>query len=413
MPGADCGAVRVGRDVLSSATGERIAVTEIHVHDDWDAVTFENDIALLKLATPASVGTSIYWATDTLADWFAPGIVATSAGWGLTENDPSGTGNGVQDAMRRVDLPIRSAAECAASVPSGEFFADAMICAGYEEGGRDACAGDSGGPIFVEEIGRWRQVGIVSWGYDCAEPPYEGDPTDGSFGFFTRVATYDEWIVATTGLTTCEGAPATIVGTPGNDTLAGHGRDDVIVGGAGNDTILGRFGHDIICGGAGSDRLYGGRDLDLVFGGAGRDRLWGQNGGDALFGGGDSDVIKGGSGDDLAYGGDGDDQIRVGVGHDTALGEAGSDRIYGAGGADFLDGGPGDDLLAGKAGDDLLEGGEGNDHLRGQGGHDELYGGKGDDVLSGGRGFDLLSGGGGIDVCSSGEVGLHGCETVL
>jgi hypothetical protein len=405
--------VVVGREVLSSAAGERIAVAEIHQHDDWNAVTFENDIALLKLAAPASVGTAIYWATGTLADWFAPGVVAISAGWGITEDDPSGTGNGVQDEMRKVDLPIRSAEECAASVPSGDFFADAMICAGYEEGGRDACAGDSGGPLFVEELGRWRQVGIVSWGYDCADPPYEGNPTDGSFGFYTRLAAFDEWMVATTGLTTCEGAPATIVDTPGNDTLTGHGRDDVIVGGAGNDLILGRFGADIICGGPGSDRIYGGRDPDLIFGGDGRDRLWGKSGDDTLFGGKDSDVIKGNSGNDLAYGGDDDDQIRLGAGDDAALGEEGSDQIYGASGNDVLDGGPGNDLLVGKAGDDLLEGGNGDDTLRGRDGHDALYGRNGDDALSGGKGVDLLSGGGGIDVCSSGEVGLHGCESVL
>ena len=216
---------------------------------DWDAATFENDIALLKLATPASDGQPVFWATEVLADWFAPGEVVIAAGWGHTENDPEGTGFGVQDTMRRVELPIRTAAECAASVPPGEFVPEVMICAGYEEGGKDSCAGDSGGPVFVAEADRWRQVGIVSWGYDCAEPPYEGAPTDGSFGLYTRLATYDDWIVATTGLITCEGAPATIIGTPGNDSLTGHGKDDVIVGGGGDDTIRGRFGNDIICGG--------------------------------------------------------------------------------------------------------------------------------------------------------------------
>ncbi|XP_040325144.1 serine protease 41-like, partial [Herpailurus yagouaroundi] len=40
---------------------------------------------------------------------------------------------------------------------------DDMICAGSENGQRDACKGDSGGPLACEKRGLWIQVGIVSW----------------------------------------------------------------------------------------------------------------------------------------------------------------------------------------------------------------------------------------------------------
>ena len=44
---------------------------------------------------------------------------------------------------------------------------DNMLCARYP--GKDACTGDSGGPLTVQEDGRHTLVGVVSWGTGCAE----------------------------------------------------------------------------------------------------------------------------------------------------------------------------------------------------------------------------------------------------
>jgi secreted trypsin-like serine protease len=43
---------------------------------------------------------------------------------------------------------------------------DGMICAGYDNGGKNACFGDSGGPLMIPTAAApgWKQVGIVSWG---------------------------------------------------------------------------------------------------------------------------------------------------------------------------------------------------------------------------------------------------------
>jgi len=351
--------VVVGRHTLTDPSGERIAVAEIHEHPDWDTDTYENDIALLRVAVPATAGAPVYWATDTLADWFAAGTVGTVIGWGLTENNPPGTGFGAQDVMREVEVPIRTASECTASVPPGEFFAAAMICAGETAGGVDSCQGDSGGPMVVPEGDRWRQVGIVSWGYGCADP--------GDYGFYTRLATYDQWIVDTTGFTTCEGAPATMVGTAAGERIVGTGADDVIVGGGGGDVILGKSGNDILCSATGGDRLFGGPGNDLVFGSTGDDRLYGSGGVDILFGDGGSDRLYGGSNEDTLYGGTNDD------------------KLYG---------GSGDDLIYGEGGDDKLLGQYGDDELQGGAGTDSGYGGKG------------------TDVCVV-EAGFTGCETTL
>ena len=50
-----------------------------------------------------------------------------------------------------------------------------MVCAGFNNGGYDSCQGDSGGPlIMTNSDGEYELIGIVSWGYGCAEPGYPG-----------------------------------------------------------------------------------------------------------------------------------------------------------------------------------------------------------------------------------------------
>jgi len=405
--------VVMGRDTLTSTDGERIGVAEIHEHPGFDDWTLENDIALLKLQTPASVGEPVFWATEVLAYSFEPTTVATTAGWGLTENSPVGTLFGVQDNLREVDVPIRTTSECSAAYP-GEFFEDSMVCAGYPAGGMDSCSGDSGGPLFVAEGDRWRQVGIVSWGYGCADP--------GDYGVYSRIATYDSWILSTTGFTACEGAVATIVGTSGDDRLLGTSGADVIHGEGGNDTLRGRFGDDILCGGAGDDHIYAGGDDDIAFGGPGHDWLFGSTGTDVLDGGGGNDQINGGAGDDIVYGGFGQDWLYGRGGSDVLYGGGDNDQINGGPGHDVVSGGPGDDVIRvysgydrvdGDGGADTIYGGTGNDDLRGQSGDDEIWGGADNDQIDGGVGIDTLNGGFGTDTCTAGEVGLIGCETIL
>jgi Ca2+-binding RTX toxin-like protein len=67
---------------------------------------------------------------------------------------------------------------------------------------------------------------------------------------------------------TCAGYGATMVGTPGNDTLRGTDGDDVIFGAGGDDRIFGFDGDDVLCGGPGSDTLFGGGGFDICDGGS-------------------------------------------------------------------------------------------------------------------------------------------------
>ena len=137
---------------------------------------------------------------------------------------------------------------------------------------------------------------------------------------------------------TCNGLPATIVGTQGDDIIRGTRGADVIVGLGGN------------------DRIRGGRGADVICGGRGRDRIWGETGPDTIFGEGGNDRIDGGRSTDVINGGNGFDRLIGGLDDDELIG--GSDR-------DRLDGRDGDDNCTVDTADNLpVECESGNYRLR-------------------------------------------------
>ena len=163
----------------------------------------------------------------------------------------------------------------------------------------------------------------------------------------------------------CFGKPATIVGTPGNDTLVGQGGvSDVIWGGGGNDTIIGGdfYGEDqipgsapdLLCGGPGDDRVLGSPGNDKLSGGKGNDRVDGENGADVEQGNAGRDRVGSGS---FADADAANDVSRGGPGNDVLLGGWGKDKLYGQGGADQIvdEECDGPTLLSGGAGNDYLE----------------------------------------------------------
>jgi len=79
----------------------------------------------------------------------------------------------LSERLRRAEVQVVDYAKC-----KGVYLelTERMFCAGAEDGSRDACGGDSGGPIVDPKSGL--QVGIVSWGVGCGNPYRPGVYTD-------------------------------------------------------------------------------------------------------------------------------------------------------------------------------------------------------------------------------------------
>lgn len=190
-----------GSNQLSSG-GRVYGVTRVIVHERYDSITQENDIALLQLSQRAVVSTvSPLPATE--ADRLAgAGTAATAIGWGLTSE-----GGDVQNTLRRVGVEIVSNQACNAPGAYAGGITDGMLCAGFRAGGRDSCQGDSGGPLIVNnDNGTFYQAGVVSWGEGCGQP--------NKYGVYTRVSEYRSWIADRVIGRTANTAPASRRTTP-------------------------------------------------------------------------------------------------------------------------------------------------------------------------------------------------------
>ncbi|MEQ1636925.1 MAG: serine protease [Methylococcales bacterium] len=184
--------VLINRAQLSSTQGERIAVKHILIHPLFNPKTLQNDIALLQLVE-ASQTKPINILTEQ-SDQDNAGQNAIALGWG----NLSAFNKTFPDYLQQVELPIISNDDCKKRQTS---VRDTMLCAGFAEGGKDTCEGDSGGPLIVfdRESQSWRQAGITSFGAsNCAAA--------GFYGVYTRLKMFNTFIAET--ICTAEQLPA-------------------------------------------------------------------------------------------------------------------------------------------------------------------------------------------------------------
>ncbi|GIY26814.1 serine proteinase stubble [Caerostris darwini] len=154
-------------------------------HPQFDRRTFEYDLALLRFYEPVVFQRNILPACVPAGNDTYVGKYATVTGWGrLYEDGP------LPDVIQEVSLPILTNKQCETMYRSAGFveeIPDIFICAGYVNGGKDSCEGDSGGPMVLqEEDGRWVLAGVISWGIGCAMPNQPG--------VYTRITKFSEWI---------------------------------------------------------------------------------------------------------------------------------------------------------------------------------------------------------------------------
>ncbi|MDP9191338.1 MAG: serine protease [Acidobacteriota bacterium] len=162
--------------------GQLHGVTSIFPHERFDSVTFDNDIALLRLSTPVAAGVVIGVVQPSEEPTLLPtGRNVRVSGWGrIAQGGPTSA------TLRFANVPTVDRVTCNHPDSYGGAITTNMLCAGLEQGGVDSCQGDSGGPLVTPSGMTFRLGGIVSWGDGCAEPK--------KYGVYTRIANYVSWI---------------------------------------------------------------------------------------------------------------------------------------------------------------------------------------------------------------------------
>ncbi|XP_012268512.2 trypsin-like isoform X1 [Athalia rosae] len=164
-----------------SSTSQRRIVKSIFVHENFNLSTLRNDIALLKLRSKLILDDKIV-AAKTLRNYTVEdGTICQVSGWGVTRYANSVLSN----KLLYVDVPIVNRTLCQRLMISYSDIPELMICAGYLEGGYDACQGDSGGGMICDDV----LAGVVSWGNECALANYPG--------VYTNVYVYKDWVLET------------------------------------------------------------------------------------------------------------------------------------------------------------------------------------------------------------------------
>jgi hypothetical protein len=198
---------------------------------------------------------------------------------------------------------------------------------------------------------------------------------------------------------TCDGLPATIVGTERNDAITGTGGRDIIAALGGNDRVSAGPGNDVVCLGPGNDALNGGAGHDFFVA-------------DTVADG--TDAFAGGSGLDTARYAGRAAAIAVSLDNEPDDGARGEDdnihvdveNVVGGLAGNTLRGSAANNLLVGGDVRDVIDGGAGADALHGAGGNDIFVGGPGDDSITGGADDDLSvadAGPDGADVFEGGD----------
>ncbi|XP_057566802.1 LOW QUALITY PROTEIN: chymotrypsin-like protease CTRL-1 [Hippopotamus amphibius kiboko] len=155
--------VILGEYDRSSSAGplQLLSISAAIAHPSWNPATMNNDLTLLKLASPALYTTHISPVCLASSNEVLPeGLKCVTTGWGHL----SGVGPVTPALLQHVVLPLVTVSQC--QQDWGSHITNSTICAAAS--GAFSCQGDSGGPLVCQKANTWVLTGIVSWGTsDC------------------------------------------------------------------------------------------------------------------------------------------------------------------------------------------------------------------------------------------------------
>ncbi|WP_191971073.1 S1 family serine peptidase [Methylobacterium soli] len=183
------------RDLSDATKGEEQAVERIIVHESFNNLTLENDIALLKLSEPAkdiarTLRNTVRLPSIGDINWVGkPYLAVRAQGWGRT------AGGYQSPTLQEVVIPLVERSICRSVFePNGEKIPEGAICGGFVSGDFDSCQGDSGGPlVYRSQSSSARSgfsvdpvlIGVISWGIGCGFADL--------YGVYTSSLFYRKW----------------------------------------------------------------------------------------------------------------------------------------------------------------------------------------------------------------------------
>jgi len=130
-------------------------------HPDYDPTDNDNDFAIIQLHIGLVFSARVNPVCLPNPDYDYDDVLATVSGWGLlTSTGPP------PFQLQKVNVNTMTNVQCTTSpnlwLPNE--ITDNMICAADD--GKDACEGDSGGPMVTNEEGFYSLIGVVSFGLE-------------------------------------------------------------------------------------------------------------------------------------------------------------------------------------------------------------------------------------------------------
>jgi len=164
--------VRVGEHNETKFEGyeEMINIDTITIHPGFILGSAEDtgdyDIAIIKLKRPAVFHKLVHSiCLPEMETRFATGKTCFATGWGKQDENAAE----YSDVLREVEVDLVSKEVCNSNISYNGLLNERYFCAGFQAGDKDACSGDSGGPLACQiENGSFVLTGVVSWGEGCA-----------------------------------------------------------------------------------------------------------------------------------------------------------------------------------------------------------------------------------------------------
>lgn len=188
-------AIRVGS--IKVRDGVLHLIDKITIHPDYTPREYYNDIAVIRLKEPIQFDPNAQPiclpVTTELRRKKLKGKDVIVVGWGDLEFGGKRAAILQEVTVQVIDPPTCDRAylnQRGTSIPHG--ITNQFLCAGVPEGGKDACQRDSGGPLMLLEGDVWFLVGVVSFGFQCAQAGYPG--------VYTRVTSYLDWLQQETSM---------------------------------------------------------------------------------------------------------------------------------------------------------------------------------------------------------------------